>query len=139
MADGTRRSVRAWRRRTRSGWSLSAVLVALVLGVAGGIGLALPAAAVTSGHDTASARPALGAHVFAGYPGYWLFGRDGAVYAAGAGADDTLGDLTGVVLAAPIVGGAPAVDGDGYYEVGPMVASTRSVMPPSSDRPERSS
>ncbi|MGA2835979.1 MAG: hypothetical protein ABSF84_05220 [Acidimicrobiales bacterium] len=55
-------------------------------------------------------------------PGYWLFARDGGVFAFGAA--DFEGSMGGKTLNAPVVGGTPTLDGKGYW----MVASDGGVF-----------
>jgi type VII secretion-associated serine protease mycosin len=82
------------------------------LGAAGrddvyGFGLVDPRAAVNR------ALPPAGA---ASGSGYWVIGADGRVQAFGAAPN--MGDLAGLRLRAPIVGGAPTASGRGYWLAG---------------------
>jgi hypothetical protein len=55
-------------------------------------------------------------------PGYWMFARDGGVFAFGAA--EFLGSLGNTHLNAPVVGGTATLDGEGYW----MVASDGGVF-----------
>ena len=81
--------------------SLVTLAAGLVLGVAATTAVGVPAAAAQTGPS-------------GGSPGYWLVGNGGQVYQV----DTTnYGDLRGVKLDKPVVGGAATDDGMGYWLV----------------------
>ena len=81
------------------------------------VGLGLVAATVAPGAPEAAAATSSGG----GAPGYWLIGSTGQVYQMGT---TNYGDLRGVRLAKPVVGGAATRDGLGYW----LVASDGGVF-----------
>lgn len=91
---------------------LTACAGLVALGV-GGISPGTSRAAAASATSSASAAPDSAASG-PGIPGYWLVASDGGVYNLNTG---NYGQLRGIRLARPVVGGTATADGRGYWLV----------------------